>query len=145
MDNVETATGWASTPAPADADLLRNLALAYTVFTDNGRRDEVKALFWDDAVWDGTELGYGVGTGPEEIAEIIFSHYDPARPMFHFNGPLLLNGLGDDEVRVYSWCIASRRSDGPVIYFAYDDVVRRHPSRGWLYSYRRLVYQKKVG
>ena len=104
---------------------------------------ELAALFTPDATWDGNELGFGVGEGPEAIAATVLSHFDPAMPMMHVPGPPLLVALSDDAVRGVSWCIATRSSGegtgmGGMIWFQYHDEFRRDDG-AWRFRSRKLL------
>jgi SnoaL-like domain len=115
---------------------------AYTVFTDAGRRAELAELFAADAVWDGTDLGYGRASGPEAIADAVLSRSDPGRPMFHFAGPPLLTARSAHEVHAFSWCVAGRATDAGTIYFEYADVLRRDGEGRWQFASRRLLARR---
>ncbi|MGH3152621.1 MAG: nuclear transport factor 2 family protein [Streptosporangiaceae bacterium] len=143
MQQHDPAADWANPPPAADAEQLRNLLAAYAVFTDAGRRAEIAGLFTADAAWDGTELGYGQASGPEAIADVVLSHHDPQRPMFHFAGPPLLVSRSATEVHASSWCVAARSDGGPVIYFEYADVLRRDAAGRWRFASRRLRLRRR--
>jgi SnoaL-like domain len=127
---------------PADVAVeLQNLHQRYAVLTDQGRGEELAELFTADIVWDGDDLGYGRAEGAAAAVENVIRHFDPARPMMHLPGPLLLTAVADDEVLGTSWCMATRWVDGqarPVIYFQYDDVFRRGDDGAWRFA-RRLL------
>ena len=142
-DLLSTAGEWASPPPPEVAAVLVNLLQLYAVYTDRGREAELAALFTPDATWDGTEMGFGVGEGPEAIAATVLSHFDPAQPMMHVPGPPLLVAISDDVVRGVSWCIAARSSGDkagldPVIWFHYHDEFRRDDG-AWRFRSRKLL------
>jgi hypothetical protein len=134
---LATARDWGSPPAPDVYGPLQNLIQAYALFTDEGRSDELRELFTPDATWDGTDLGYGTAEGPDAIVETVLGHHDPARPMVHVPGPLLLVEVAADEVQGASWCLAAR-STGPLIFFHYLDGFRREPDGRWRFARRRL-------
>jgi hypothetical protein len=132
-----------ASPPPGVAVELQNLHQLYAFLTDRGRNKELAALFTDDAVWDGNELGYGYAEGPEPIAANVVRHFNPDEPMMHMPGPLMLTAVSDDEVQGTSWCTATRWVGGqtrPVIYFHYEDVFRRAADGGWLIA-RRVLRQ----
>jgi hypothetical protein len=138
---LATARSWSSAPPPDVVAELHNLVQAYAFFTDEGRADELAAMFTADAKWDGTDLGYGWAEGPEAIAATVLQHFDPTRPMIHVPGPPLLVRVSDSEVRGAGWCLATRSAgDGasPVIYFHYDDEFRRDEGV-WRFSRRTLL------
>ena len=135
--------GWAAGPAPADAQQLQHLLQVYGFLTDQGRGDELAALFTEDAEWDGTEFGYGAATGPAAIAALVTGHHDPTRPMIHLPGPAVLTPVSADEVHGVCWCTATRwtgTATGPVQYFHYEDVFRRDDG-GWRFA-RRLLRRR---
>jgi len=136
-----TVPEWATPPDPATCELLRNLVQVYAFFADAGRTADVETLFTDDATWDGESLGYGSAAGPAAIAAIVCGHHRPEQPMMHMPGPPLLAAVGDDEVHGKLWCTALRWVDGmpsPVIYFYYDDVLRRGADGTWRFRHRHL-------
>lgn len=142
MPDIDPAAGWSRPPSPTDAELVRNLLQAYTVFTDAGQTDKLAELFTADATWDGTSLGYGSATGPVPIAELVTSRFDPQRLMFHFMGPGLLEARTEDEVHAWGWCIGGRQESGALIYFDYYDVLRRGPG-GWRFAQRHLRKRRR--
>jgi len=138
---VESAVRWAEVPPPGVVAELQNLTQAYALLTDEGREAELAALFWPDAVWDGSELQYGIATGPEAIAKLVLAHFDPARPIIHLPGPPLLTATADGDVEGTSWCLATRLVDGrtaPMIYFYYHDVMRCDAQGRWRFARRYL-------
>lgn len=138
---VESAGQWAAVPPPEVAAKLQNLVQAYALLTDEGRESELAALFWPDAVWDGSELQYGFATGPASIAKLVLAHFDAARPVVHLPGPPLLTMISDREVQGVSWCLATRLVDGrtdPMIYFYYNDLMRCDREGHWRFARRYL-------
>jgi hypothetical protein len=149
LDSIlATASRWSTPPSPAVMAHLQNLMQVYALYTDEGRGQELARLFTADATWDGTELGYGVASGPEEIAATVLQHFQPARPMLHVPGPLLAVEIADGEARGVSWCLATRESGsgaGPLIYFHYHDGFRRDAAGGWHFSRRVLRLRFRAG
>ena len=138
---VESAVRWEAAPPPSVAAELQNLVQAYALLTDEGREAELAALFWPDAVWDGRELQYGVATGPESIAKLVLTHFDPAKPIIHMPGPALLTATSEGEVEGVCWCLATRLVDGrtaPMIYFYYHDLLRCDAEGRWRFARRFL-------
>lgn len=131
------AERWREAPPPGVVHEIVNLLQAYALLTDQGRKESLEALFTDDAVWEGSELGFGRAEGPQAIAALVTGHFDPDRPMMHLPGPPLLTVAGTDEVGAFTWCTAARGS-GPVIYFHYEDVMRRDASDRWRFASRIL-------
>jgi SnoaL-like domain len=127
---------------PAEVALeLQNLHQLYALLTDLGRTNELAALFTDDAVWDGDELGYGRSEGPEAIAERVTARFKQAEPMVHMPGPLMFTSVSDDEAETTSWCLATRCTEGvirPVIYFHYEDSMRKAADGTWRFAHRLL-------
>ncbi len=123
---------------------LQNLHQLYALLTDLGRTKELAALFTDDSVWDGNELGYGYSEGPEPIAERVTGRFKEAEPMVHMPGPLMFTAASDNEVETTSWCLATRWTDGvmrPVIYFHYEDSMRKAADGTWRFA-RRLLRRR---
>jgi hypothetical protein len=138
---AESAARRAAVPPPEVAVELQNLIQAYALLTDEGREPELAALFWPDAVWDGRELQYGMATGPESIAKLVLTHFDPARPVVHLPGPPLLTVVSEREVESVGWCLATRLVDdrtAPMIYFYYHDLLRCDERGDWRFASRYL-------
>jgi hypothetical protein len=139
-DAMRLAATWQHPPNGDDAAAIGNLLQSYAIFTDNGCREELAAVFTADATWDGTDIGYVYCVGPEQIADTVLQHLDPARPMVHLPGPPLLVRIDDDTVEAFSWCLATRQVEGvtkPIMYFSYQDVVVR-TAVGWRFRSRLL-------
>jgi len=127
LPSLDLVRRWQDAASADDVVLVGNLLQAYAVFTDAGLRDDVAGLFTADATWDGSVLGYGMAAGPDDIADLVLGHHDPARPMVHLPGPPLVVRSGDD-LEVFSWTLATRFVDGatkPLIFFSYHDVLGR--------------------
>ena len=139
-EGMRLAAAWERCPSGDDAAAIGNLLQAYAMFSDNGSRAELVSVFTDDATWDGTATGYDYCVGPEQIADSVLQHLDPARPMAHLPGPPLLICLDDDTVEAFSWCLATRLEEGvtkPIMYFSYQDVIVR-TAVGWRFRSRLL-------
>lgn len=134
-------------PPPEAVCEINNLFQAYALFSDHGRTGELAELFTHDATWDGREIGYGTAAGPAEIAETVVSHFRVDRPMVHLPGPALAVAVSDTEADAFSWCLATRLTDGqtsPVIYFSYEDRLRR-VGGSWLFQHRKLCLRFRGG
>jgi hypothetical protein len=136
---------WSEAP-PADVAVeLGNLVQAYALLTDQGRADALAALFTDDAVWDGSALGFGVSTGPADIAERVTAHFRADAPMMHLPGVPLLVAAGEGEVHGVGWSMATRAENGvvgsPSLHFYYEDVFRRGDDGRWRFAQRVLRYR----
>jgi hypothetical protein len=141
---AEAEARWPNPPPPEVVQTLQNLLQVYALLADEGREAELARLFTDDAEWDGEELGYGEASGPEAIARTVLGHFDPNRPMMHLPGPGLFTAVSSDEVHAISWCTATRWADGrtsPVIYFHYEDVLRRGEDDRWRFARRALRFR----
>jgi hypothetical protein len=132
---------WNEAP-PADVAVqLTNLLQAYALLTDLGRTDELAELFTPDAVWDGSEIGFGASTGPSDIAQRVTAHFRDDAPMMHLPGQPLLVAAGDDEVHGVGWSMATRWDAGrlmPTLHFYYEDVFRRSDDGRWRFARRVL-------
>jgi len=138
---LDLASRWGSAPAPADAVQIQNLLNVYALYSDAGRVEDLASLFTDDATWDGSELDYGVAEGPRAIAQRVAGHFRAEAPMMHLPGPGLLISDSADEAQSLCWCLATRWNDGvpmPLIYFSYQDVLRRGPDGRWRFQSRYL-------
>jgi SnoaL-like domain len=148
LSTMDTAARWRDTPAPEVVAQLQNLVQVYAVVTDAGRSEELAALFTPDATWNGEDLGYGSARGPADIAATVLQHFDPTRPMMHVPGPALLVAISRTEVHGVSWCLATRPSpegNGPLIWFAYDDVFRPDDVGNWRFAARTLRLRFRTG
>ena len=137
---LSIAAGRNDPPPPQAVNEINNLVQAYALFSDHGRLGELAALFTPDATWDGREIGYGQAEGPAGIAEAVISHFRADRPMVHLPGPALAVSMSETEVDAFSWCLATRLTDGqtsPVIYFSYEDRIRQ-VNGSWLFQHRKL-------
>ena len=139
-ESMRLAAGWERPPSGDDASAICNLLQAYAMFSDNGCRAELIGVFTADATWDGTATGYDYCVGPEQIADTVLQHLDPACPMVHLAGPPLLVSIDEDTVEAFSWCLATRLVEGvtkPIMYFSYQDVIVR-TTAGWRFRSRVL-------
>ena len=132
---------WTEAP-PADVAVqLTNLFQAYALLADLGRTDELAELFTPDAVWDGSEMGFGASTGAMDIAQRVTAHFRDDAPMMHLPGAPLLVAAGDDEVHAVGWSMATRWDAGqlmPTLHFYYEDVFRRGADGVWRFARRVL-------
>jgi len=138
---LELAARWESAPPATEAAEIQNLLQVYALYADAGRVEELASLFTDDARWDGQELGYGLAEGPTAIAERVAGHFRADAPMMHLPGPGLLIADSADSAQSLCWCLATRWTDGvpmPLIYFAYQDELRRGPDGRWRFRSRYL-------
>jgi hypothetical protein len=123
---------------------LNNLVQVYALLSDHGGTPELAVLFTPDAEWDGTELGYGSATGPNDIAQRVTEHFRDSEPMMHMTGPALLVAMSDAEVRGVTWSLATRWSQGevrPLVLFYYEDIFRKDEGATWRFS-RRVLRQR---
>ncbi len=145
LDGLALAARHGSAPPPEVQGPIGNLLQAYALLTDAGRESQMAALFTADATWDGRELGYGTASGPEAIAAMVLTHFRPDAPMVHLPGPPLLVQTGPEQVDAYTWCLATRLSEGrmsPLIYFAYEDTLVRDAG-AW--RFRRRTLRLRLG
>jgi hypothetical protein len=143
---VALATRRNDVPDPSYAIAIMNLLQSYALFADHNLRTDLATLFTADAVWDGTELGYGRAQGRADIVEAVLVHFSPDPPVIHLPGPPLLVRSGPRRVEAVSWCLASRIVDGvatPLVSFVYEDVIQRTPT-GWAFQSRTLRRRSRV-
>jgi 3-phenylpropionate/cinnamic acid dioxygenase small subunit len=126
--------------AVEDKDAIRELLAEYCFRLDDGRFDEMAALFTEDGTWD---TAFGKATGRAAIADLardIRARAGEQRPRgIHLvtNIAIALNG---ESARVRSnWIIAQNSPEGPKIGSggAYrDELAREHGQ--WLFHYRKI-------
>jgi uncharacterized protein (TIGR02246 family) len=126
--------------ALADKDAIRELMAEYCFRLDDGRYDEMAALFTEDGTWD---TAFGKATGRAAIAELarnIRARAGADRPRAAHLVTNIVIALDGAEAEVRSnWIVMQNSSEGPKIGSggAYADrIVRR--DGGWLFHYRKI-------
>jgi uncharacterized protein (TIGR02246 family) len=123
-----------------DKDAIRELMAEYCFRLDEGRYDDMAALFTEDGTWD---TAFGKTSGRAAIAKLaadIRAQAGADRPRAaHLvtNIVIVLEG-GRAEVRS-NWMVMQNSPDGPKIGSggAYRDEIVRRDGR-WLFHYRKI-------
>jgi 3-phenylpropionate/cinnamic acid dioxygenase small subunit len=126
--------------AVEDKDAIRELLAEYCFRLDDGRYDDMAALFTEDGTWD---TAFGKATGGAAIAELARSlrvRAGPDRPRAVHLVTNIAIALDDTRARVRSnWMVMQNSPAGPKIGSggAYiDDIVER--GGRWLFHYRKI-------
>jgi 3-phenylpropionate/cinnamic acid dioxygenase small subunit len=126
--------------AVEDKDAIRELMAEYCFRLDDGRYDEMAALFTEDGTWD---TAFGKATGRSAIAELargIRARAGSERPRaVHLvtNSVIALDGA-QAQVRS-NWMVMQNSAAGPKIGSggAYADEIVQQNGR-WLFRYRKI-------
>ena len=124
-----------------DKEAIRELMAEYCFRLDDGRYDEMAALFTENGTWD---TAFGKATGREAIAELarsIRARAGAVRPRAaHLvtNIVIALDGAVRAEVRS-NWVVMQNSPQGPKIGSggAYADRIVQQNGR-WLFDYRKI-------
>jgi 3-phenylpropionate/cinnamic acid dioxygenase small subunit len=126
--------------AVEEKDAIREVLTQYCFRLDDGRFDEMAALFTDSGTWD---TAFGRATGRQAIADLARSLRERAgdqRPrVIHLvtNISIAVEGM---TARVRSnWTVVQNSPEGPKIGSggAYEDeLIKEHGQ--WLFRYRRI-------
>lgn len=126
--------------AVEDKDAIRELMGEYCFRLDDGRYDDMAALFTPEGTWD---TAFGKATGRPQIAKLaadIRARAGANRPRAVHLVTNIVIALEGSQARVRSnWMVMQNSPEGPKIgsggaYF--DEVVRRDGR--WLFHYRRI-------
>lgn len=126
--------------AVEDKDAIRELLAEYCFCLDEGRYDDMAALFTEDGTWD---TAFGAATGRAAIAGLaadIRARAGAERPRAAHLVTNIVIALDDVGARVRSnWVLMQNSPEGPKIGSggAYaDEIVRR--DGGWQFRYRKI-------
>ena len=121
-----------------EKDAIRQVLAEYCFSLDDGRFEDMAALFTPDGTWH-TDFGKGVGrAGIVEHARSLRSEAPRPRGA-HLTSNIVIS-LDGDRARVRSnWLAAQNSSAGPVVSSAgaYIDEMVKQDGR-WLFHYRRI-------
>lgn len=126
--------------AVEEKDTIRELLAEYCFRLDNGRFDEMAALFGEAGTW---ETAFGAATGRAAIAELarnIRARATETRPRgIHLVTNISIT-LGGDTARVRSnWTVVQNSPDGPKIGSGgayYDELVKEGGQ--WRFQHRKI-------
>jgi 3-phenylpropionate/cinnamic acid dioxygenase small subunit len=126
--------------AVEDKDAIRELLAEYCFRLDDGRFDEMAALFTEDGTWD-TAFGKAVGRAAiAELARNLRERAGAARPRaVHLVTNIVIALDGERAQARSNWMVMQNGPDGPKIGSggAYLDDVAKAGS-GWLLRYRKI-------
>jgi len=123
-----------------DKDAIRELMAEYCFRLDDGRYDDMAALFTEDGTWD---TAFGAATGRAAIARLaadIRARAGADRPRAVHLVTNIVIVLEGRRARVRSnWMVMQNSPDGPKIGSggAYDDEIVERDGR-WLIHYRKI-------
>ena len=126
--------------AVQDKDAIRELMAEYCFRLDDGRYEDMAALFTGSGTWD---TAFGKATGRVAIAELaaaIRARAGADRPRAAHLVTNIVITLDGDRARVRSnWMVMQNSPEGPKIGSggAYADEVVRQDGR-WLFQYRKI-------
>ena len=126
--------------AVEDKDAIRELLAEYCFRLDDGRYDDMAALFTEDGTWD---TAFGKATGRAAIAELARSlrvRAGPDRPRAVHLVTNIAIALDGARARVRSnWMVMQNSPTGPKIGSggAYSDDIVERDGR-WLFHYRKI-------
>lgn len=143
-EHIRTALAHRTAGCDAEvADAVQRLVLAYAMAVDFGEFDAVAELFDADAVWDGTEFGFGRHERCEAIATALREQCTGARAIVHFTGPSLVWQDGADRAGGVVYFSALRRDEAGVsrqAFGVYEDGYVRHDGT-WRFALRTLRFR----
>ncbi len=126
--------------AVEDKDAIRELMGEYCFRLDDGRYDDMAALFTPEGTWD---TAFGKATGRPQIAKLaadIRARAGANRPRAVHLVTNIVIALKGSQARVRSnWMVMQNSPEGPRIGSGgayYDEVVQRDGR--WLFHYRRI-------
>jgi uncharacterized protein (TIGR02246 family) len=123
-----------------DKDAIRELLAEYCFRLDDGRYQEMAALFTEDGTW---ETAFGAATGRAAIAELareIRARAGADRPRAVHLVTNIVVALDGKRAQVHSnWMVMQNSADGPKIGSggAYRDEIERRDGR-WLIHHRKI-------
>lgn len=123
-----------------DKNAIRELLAVYCFHLDDGKLEEMAALFTPDGVWD-TAFGKGEGrAGIIAQAQSIAAHSTGPRPRrAHLTTNIVIDLQGDRAAVQSNWTVIQNTTSGPAISSggAYRDQVVKQDGR-WFFKYRKI-------
>lgn len=121
----------------SDKDEIRELLARYCFALDEGRFEDMAALFTQDGVW---ETAFGTGTGRAGIvAQARGIATGPRPPRVHLTTNIVIDLNGDTATARSNWLLFQNSDSGPSIGSGgayYDSLVKTDGS--WLFAHRRI-------
>jgi 3-phenylpropionate/cinnamic acid dioxygenase small subunit len=123
-----------------EKDAIREVLAEYCFRLDDGRFDEMAALFTEDGTWD---TAFGKATGRQAIAELARSLRtrvaEPRPRAVHLVTNIVIALEGERATVRSNWMVMQNGPEGPRIGSggAYDDEMVKEGGR-WLFRYRKI-------
>src|SRR5690348_1780207 len=124
-----------------DREAIRELLHRYCFCMDEGRFDELGALFAADGEWIAP---YRTAKGPAEIAAWLRQSVPASPRRVHYVMNSIIDGDGANATAKSNYLVMVEGPSGPVpsVCGVYDDVLVRQAD-GWRFRRRRLVHAFK--
>jgi 3-phenylpropionate/cinnamic acid dioxygenase small subunit len=126
--------------AVEEKDAIREVLAEYCFRLDDGRFDEMAAVFTEDGTWD---TAFGKATGRRAIAELARSLRarvaEPRPRAVHLVTNIVIALDGERATVRSNWMVMQNSPEGPRIGSggAYDDEMVKEGGR-WLFRYRKI-------
>lgn len=122
----------------ADKDAIRELLATYCFRLDNGRFEEMAALFTEDGTWD-TAFGKGTGRAGIVAQARSIAGTGPRPRRVHLTTNIVIELTGDSATVQSNWTVIQNTQSGPQIGSAggYADQVVKQSGK-WLFKYRKI-------
>ncbi len=121
----------------SDKDEIRELLARYCFALDEGRFDNMAALFAPDGEW---ETAFGTGTGRDGIAaQARGISTEPRPPRVHLTTNIVIDIDGDQATARSNWLLFQNSDTGPSIGSGggyYDRLVKADGR--WFFKHRRI-------
>ncbi|WP_327100451.1 nuclear transport factor 2 family protein [Nocardia vinacea] len=118
---------------------VHNAIAAYAHALDDGRTDDIVALFCPDGVSE--IMGVGTFEGHEAIRQV-FAGMVPTQPQRHLVANTVITSWTEDEATANSDLVFLQRGEsGWAVLIAgrYEDTLR-HDGASWLFQHRKITY-----
>jgi len=124
-----------------DKDAIRELLHRYCFCMDEGRFDELAALFADDGEWIAP---YRTARGPADIAAWLRQSVPPQPRRMHYvmNSIIDCNGARASARSNYLVMVEGANGPLPSVCGTYDDLLAKQPD-GWRFRRRQLIHAFK--
>ena len=124
-----------------DKDAIRELLHRYCFYMDEGRFDELAALFSDDGEWIAP---YRTAKGPADIAAWLQQSVPPSPRRMHYVMNSIIDCVGMRATARSNYLVMVEGADGPFpsVCGTYDDELVKLPG-GWRFHRRQLIHAFK--
>ena len=124
-----------------DKDAIRELLHRYCFHMDEGRFEELGALFTDDGEWIAP---YRAAKGPAKIAAWLQQSVPPEPRRVHYVMNTIIDVDGARATARSNYLVMVEGPSGPFpsVCGVYDDVLVKQPA-GWRFQRRRLIHAFK--